>query len=510
MAHVIRRVSAIGLLFAAATLTIPAPAFADSSATGADVSIAQSLGDRELTFTLRRVTSIPGPLRVDVIRHADNRPGNLLLSVVPTGADTTGARHSAPGAVTSRAALLLAGGPGSSTAVLRVDRPGAWELIADDGSHVTHLPFVAYAQATSPPERAVYVGFTLSGLSLLAGMLMAVRRRGGWQLVPAAGVAAGLAVAVTGAVLSAHLPPPPQPGRQIVATVANGADPYIANPRIGDYSRPPAMLLLDAVRLPASPSAELGLRLVDVATGNPADDLIVHDSALLHLMIVGPDGTLQHLHPARTGAAAFSVTVNATRPGHYAVAAETARLGGGVQLLRSATGFDAVGAARKPAGPVPMTADQYGVVDGTPVQLATGTVVAGTPATVRARIGTTGDLQPWLGMLGHLIVIGPLSGGSDAVGAAAQDAPVWSHAHGMGSQDVMADMDMADGMAMEPMVPMSSATGESLPDETVQAYGPTVGFTYVFPEPGTYRAWIQVERDYTILTVPVLFSVAAP
>jgi hypothetical protein len=65
-----------------------------------------------------------------------------------------------------------------------------------------------------------------------------------------------------------------------------------------------------------------------------------------------------------------------------------------------------------------------------------------------------------------------------------------------------------DGMAMEPMVPMAAgANGESLPDETVEAYGPTVGFTFVFPLPGVYRAWIQVERRFGIVTVPVQITV---
>ena len=40
------------------------------------------------------------------------------------------------------------------------------------------------------------------------------------------------------------------------------------------------------------------------------------------------------------------------------------------------------------------------------------------------------------------------------------------------------------------------------PDESVAAYGPDVPFTYSFPLPGKYLVWIQVERDYEIVTVP--------
>ena len=34
-------------------------------------------------------------------------------------------------------------------------------------------------------------------------------------------------------------------------------------------------------------------------------------------------------------------------------------------------------------------------------------------------------------------------------------------------------------------------------------------FTFTFPVPGHYRLWIQAERHYTILTVPVEVDVAA-
>jgi hypothetical protein len=46
-------------------------------------------------------------------------------------------------------------------------------------------------------------------------------------------------------------------------------------------------------------------------------------------------------------------------------------------------------------------------------------------------------------------------------------------------------------------------------DETVAGYGPQVPFTYTFALPGQYRLWIQVERDYSILTIPVLLNIPA-
>lgn len=139
---------------------------------------------------------------------------------------------------------------------------------------------------------------------------------------------------------------------------------------------------------------------------------------------------------------------------------ETARRGGGRQSLRTSITLDAAG------GAAPAT-------QGLPLDRRIAS--AGSPSTITARFGTR-DLQPWLGMAGHMIVVGPVTG-------EVADAPIWAHVHSMlpGARD--------------------------RPDESVAAFGPDVPFTYTFPLPGRYLVWIQAERGYEVRTVPTSVDV---
>ncbi|MFD0648935.1 hypothetical protein ACFQ2Y_10095 [Streptomyces malaysiensis subsp. malaysiensis] len=419
-------------------------------------------------------------------------------------------------------------------------------------------------QATSPPELAVFGGFVTAGVLILVTLFVAVRvRRGAWVLLPAGGVVAALAVAVTAALLSASLPPPPQPGGQVDATNDNVTDPYaVVRPVTNDYSRPPVSLELGSYPATAGERGTLRLSVTDDATGLPADDLVVHDGALMHLLVIGPTGELWHLHPIRTAPATYEVQLRLPAAGHYAVSAEFARLGGGVQQVRSATGLTVAdgpahngparggssrnGSARggAPALPAELTPQGPGTrtIEGVPVRLSAPSPTAGEASTLTARIGDTPTLQPWLGMVGHMIVVGPLDK-ADAtsptrMGQAAQGAPVWAHAHSMGGDmsghsahdmraapahdaDAMGHGDadaMEDGHetgkgdghgagtgSMSGLMPLN---GDSPADETVAAYGPDASFVYTFSRPGYYRVWIQAERDSAVLTVPYLLRVS--
>jgi hypothetical protein len=523
------------------------PVFADSPSSGGDMAVAQTLGSRELTVVLRRVTSVPGPLRVDVVAHAGSPAGRLTVEVTPTGAATGSSSLPAPGGPTDRGNVDLAVTPGMYSTTVAVDRPGPWELTVGDGQHVTQIPFVVPIPATSPPEQLVYGGFLAAGVLLLVSFVVAVRaRRSGWALLPAGGMLVGVSVAVTAAVLSASLPLPPQPGNQLDPTVNNVTNPYALNPPlISDFSRPPVMLALDGEPVTAGRPTDIGVNLTDGATGAPVDDLLDNDSALIHLLVVGPAGQLWHVHPIRIAPGRYQVQLTLPQSGHYAVSAEVERRGGGVQMVRAAAGLDVLPASSAVAAPnvQPNTAGSplrlgngptsaSTVVDATPITVTTTTPIAGKPTTITAKVGDTADLQPWLSMIGHMIVAGPLPANSGApIGAAVQGAPLWAHAHSMGGAMPMAGMPMTGmtGMPMPGMTGMpvtgtsgtanagsgmsgmimAPVNGDSPPDETVAAYGPDVPFTFTFPIAGQYRLWIQAERQNTLLTVPVVLDVAA-
>jgi hypothetical protein len=466
------------------------PAAADGAPSGGDVHIAQTLGSRELTVVIRRVVGVPGPVEIDVVTHAGTAPGALALAVTPS-ADAANP--------TDTTTLVLGRTPGSYSGTMQVNQAGPWELAISDGQRAARIPFLVAPVVLSPAEQATYAGFIAAGVLLLVALSVAVRSRRSWPaLIPGGAMMAAIAVGATGAVLSPSIPPPPQPGLQLDPTVSNMTNPYAGlQPPITDFSRPPAVMVLGSGPLRAGQPADVTLLLSDGATGQPVDDLLVHDDALIHLLVISPSGQLWHLHPIRTGPAVFQAHLVLPEPGHYAVSAELARRGGGDQVLRSTTGLDvgpAVGPAVAAASARAPTGLGDRLVAGTTVRLTASPLSAGTPATITAQVGDSADLQPWLGMLGHMIVVGPLDN-NPITSAAAETAPVWAHVHSMSSTSMAA-------------INNPGAVGGQA-DETVAGYGPQVPFTYTFPLPGQYRLWIQVERDYSILTIPVMLNVPA-
>jgi hypothetical protein len=526
-AHVLRL---LGLLVTGLTLAVlliggaGAAARADTGTSGGDMTVAQTLDGDEVTVVLRRITSVPGPLQVEVITHTGGTLRSIDISAVQDGPLTGTATVPRP---ISRARIVLPRIPAAAAAALQVDRPGAWLLrLASDGTTAT-IPFIVPAAVTAPQEQAVYIGFVGAGICLVLALVVAARARSGWwTIVPVGGLVTGVAVAVTAAMLSATTPLPPAAGTTLDPTAQNITDPYAnTGPRISDYSRPAAQLTVDAtprrgIGRAAGAGTRLVLQLLDSATGIPVDDLVDHDDAFIHLLVVGPDGVLRHVHPVRIRSGVWLVDLPATLPGHYAVSAEFERRGGGTELARSMSGFDVAGRAAPAATAAAVLRSS---IRSASVQIgasrwhiaATG-LVAGAATTITATAPAP-DLQLWLGMVGHAIIAGPLSAGP-ITGTTVQAADTWSHTHSMGAMTPGSMSTTAGGMAgmagtgaagSGDMGAMAPVNGDSAPDETVAHYGPAVPFTYTFATAGRFRVWIQVEEGYRITTTPLDVSITA-
>ncbi|MCD2196869.1 hypothetical protein LQ327_26210 [Actinomycetospora endophytica] len=125
-------------------------------------------------------------------------------------------------------------------------------------------------------------------------------------------------------------------------------------------------------------------------------------------------------------------------------------------------------------GPGPRT------VAGMTATVAAENAVVGRPARIRMTLAAGGrpvtDLQAWLGMAGHLFVLGPgRAGAPDPTDVATS----FAHVHDM-----------------TPALPG-------------RASGPEVSFDYVFPQSGAYRLWLQVLRAGEVVTVPVDLAVGS-
>ena len=458
---------AIGLVVALLLLISAGPAAADGGDTSATaaVSLAATFAGNELTIVIRPVQQVPSPLYVDVVAHNPVRPETLALTALPL--DGSGA--SASGSVRFSAA-------GMYSTSLRVDHAGPWELDLGAAGQRARLPFRVLVPALSPWERIAYPGFALTGVFLLSALITFALGRRTAAIAQSALAVIALAVGLTAALLSGAMPVALPQGAQPLPgySALNGAS-YITATGSTALGRPYANLGLATT--PAAPVAgaefTLRLRLIDGATGLPVDDLVPMDGALAHLVVTSQDlSFFTHIHPVPAVAGELDVSLAVPKPGSYLAQLEFARANSGAQLV---TGSFTVGggAAADPVSVAP---------SGTSVSTTPAEPVAGVPTEIDLRVSQDGqgvhDIQPWLGMAGHLLV---------------RDSwdDFFGHAHEMSSLMLMS----------EPGVP--------IPDETVASYGPVLRFLFTFPVPGRYSVWIQYERNFTIYTVPVTLRVGS-
>jgi hypothetical protein len=466
------RVSLALLLVLVGVVGSAGPVSAHETAATGVVRLAQTLGTRELTVTLVPPMSGSGRMTVDLEALGTGGGGPVRVRAEPVG--TPGATPADAWVVPGRT-----GAPGS--AALTLDRPGRWDVVLDDAGAQASIPMTWSDPGTTAWVWVVRLGVLVAVVAGIAATTRTARQR-----PRRAGILAGLAAAGAAAAATAlALGTGPVPAAYVVGGEASGP-PAAAGPggtagMTGMAGMPPGTAGMAGpaegavVLTPTLAGSVLDLALTDSSTGSPVDDLVVHDEAFIHLAVLGADGSEAHLHPVRTGPGRWQVRFTPAAGGRYGLFAEFSRDGGDHQLARS--GVDAPGpvvATVTPAGPGPRA-----LAGGVAATVAADGATAGRPTRVRMDLTVGGrpvtDVQAWLGMAGHLFVLGPGSAGTpDPLDVGSS----FAHVH---------DMQTA------------------LPG---RGFGPDFSFDYTFPRPGTYRLWLQVLRGGAVVTVPVDVPVA--
>jgi hypothetical protein len=212
----------------------------------------------------------------------------------------------------------------------------------------------------------------------------------------------------------------------------------------------------------------------------------------MHLFAVRvPDlDTIMHLHPERSGPAAYQQTMPAGAAGSYRLFADIVHESGLPETLTAdlelpaggaaPSGDDAVGVA--PAAGAP-AASRVSLADGTRVtwlERDSGPLPVGRPIWFRFHVEDrdgrpAADLQPYMGMAAHAVFL-------------ARDLSVFAHVHPSGSVP-MAALAIANPDAIHAM---HAAPGAPTP--------PDLAFPYGFPKPGDYRIFVQFKRGDVIET----------
>jgi hypothetical protein len=451
-------------LVAGALLFLPAAASAHVGDGGPIQTVTQAVGPYELAVTFELPPAVPAPLFVSIAAREDLGGARFSLRAAPRG-----------GALADAEVVEVATVPGTPLvykAQLALDRPGAWdlELRAEGplGAGVTRIPFTV--TPVPLPAYTVPLLVSLGGLFvlMLAGVLVAAvaqgrgrapLRRLSWAIGQSA-FGFGIAAAIFG-------------GLQISESFRSASQTSAGTVASG---RPHINMALSSE--PAEPvaghAALLTLELSDGGTGLAVDDLSPHHEALLHLVLVDASGRdFHHLHPARIDAGRFQINWTPQVAGPYTAYAEVARHDSGTQVV--ARSF-VVGGATGGLMAAPPGLGSRDIGDLTVDVRAAGELHAGRQAVLTLNVSADGtpvrDIEPWLGMAGHLI-------------ARSTDGTIFSHVHAAEA------------------APLPGTLGSGM------RYGPEIRFVYTFPVPGTYQLWAQFQHGGQIVTVPLLVEVPA-
>lgn len=237
----------------------------------------------------------------------------------------------------------------------------------------------------------------------------------------------------------------------------------------------PAPYTLEVQSEPANPAAgkpaQLVLTIKSRDTGRPVTEFDTVHERPIHFMVVSADmQRFAHEHPMPGAGGRFTLDYTFPTGGEYHLFADVAPKGAGSQILMKPIRVSGSQPARSGARFAPSLIDK---VDGVQISLASEPTKfpfgRSLNVTFTLKDAATGkpitDLQPYLGAMGHLMLIHA-------------DGTTFVHSH---------------------------------PDETDPNNGRqgTLTFLARFPKPGFYRAWLQVQRAGVVETATFTWEVRA-
>ena len=239
--------------------------------------------------------------------------------------------------------------------------------------------------------------------------------------------------------------------------------------------------------------------------------LIPDHGKLMHLFLVKEDqSALAHLHPVAQGEYQFDVALPVLPAGRYKVYADVVHETGFAETMVSDVDVPAGGATTKASDADDATFSgtptgrKAKIADGATVEWERGDapIVAGAEAplsfVVRDAKGATVQVEPFLGMAAHAVVV-------------RDSADVFVHLHPVGTASMAAQQALAERTAADTLrgALAKRLTAKPVPHTTHAMLPGAFGFPYAFPKAGTYRVWVQFRRGGVIHTAPFETEVVA-
>ncbi|MCZ8513026.1 hypothetical protein O9H85_11450 [Paenibacillus filicis] len=207
---------------------------------------------------------------------------------------------------------------------------------------------------------------------------------------------------------------------------------------------------------------KIAVRLTDAA-GKPIDKFDINHEKKMHLIAVNKELTyFDHLHPEWKGNGTFEVTTKLPEGGEYKLIADFIPAGFGA--MTRTQWMTVQGPVSRTAAIVPDSSLSKSV-DGKEITLTTGNLAPGKEAALTFRFTDKAgkpitDLQPYLGAVGHVVIL-------------SADTEQYLHVHPM--------------------------------DE--KATGPDAWFMTAFPKSGVYKIWGQFQQNGHVFVVPYTIQV---